>query len=285
MSKPTKSAEKALLKSFQEYTGASSTDAARYLKKYRTLERAVDGYYNEGGGAATPSSTSNDSARDKKLGDIWETYKDPSNPKLITIEGTMEYCQALDIDPESDSVLFCLAADLGSKTTGEWEKGPFVEGWKAMPGNIDSLEKMKAHLPTLRKRLNTDPVYFKKVYMHVFDLIKAPGARVVTLDTAIDMWNLFLPPALAAKPSALSHVSPDTPTAPSTEPPTFSQKSLDMWLDFQRERGKAVSKDTWSLLIDFMRTIDADLKAYDEEAAWPSTIDDFVEYVRERQKT
>lgn len=33
-----------------------------------------------------------------------------------------------------DPVLFCLAADLGSKSTGEWEKAPFVSGWSAMPG-------------------------------------------------------------------------------------------------------------------------------------------------------
>ena len=33
-----------------------------------------------------------------------------------------------------DSVLFCLATDLGSKATGEWEKEPFVQGWAAMPG-------------------------------------------------------------------------------------------------------------------------------------------------------
>ena len=29
---------------------------------------------------------------------------DPSNPKLITIEGTMELCQELEIDPESVSI-------------------------------------------------------------------------------------------------------------------------------------------------------------------------------------
>jgi DCN1-like protein 1/2 len=70
---------------------------------------------------------------------------------LITIEGTMEWCTELGIDPSSvcslrvrepstladetqDSVLFCLATDLGSKATGEWEKEPFVQGWAAMPG-------------------------------------------------------------------------------------------------------------------------------------------------------
>lgn len=62
----------------------------------------------------------------------------------------MELCQELDIEPESvslitlrltasahasqDPVLFCLAADLGSKATGEFEKQPFVQGWLKMPG-------------------------------------------------------------------------------------------------------------------------------------------------------
>ena len=33
---------------------------------------------------------------------------DPSNPKLITIEGTMELCQELEIDPESVSIVHLL---------------------------------------------------------------------------------------------------------------------------------------------------------------------------------
>jgi hypothetical protein len=49
--------------------------------------------------------------------------------------------------------------------------------------SIDSLEGMKNALPGLRRQLNTDPVYFKKVYMHTFDLAKAPGARTLTFDT------------------------------------------------------------------------------------------------------
>lgn len=49
--------------------------------------------------------------------------------------------------------------------------------------SIDSVAKMKAALPHLRKKLNTDAAYFKKVYMHTFDLSKAEGARVLALDT------------------------------------------------------------------------------------------------------
>ncbi len=57
-------------------------------------------------------------------------------------------------------------------------------GSKSTDGDsIDSIEGMKARLPALRQNLKTDPVYFKKVYMHTFDLIKQPAARVLQLDT------------------------------------------------------------------------------------------------------
>lgn len=141
---------------------------------------------------------------------------------------------------------------------------------------------MKSRLPTLRTQLNTDPAYFKKVYLHTFDLIKTPGSRVLQLDTgacpafeqrpstnlfaarkglivdhaALDMWTLFILPALQSQPSALAHESSTTPQ--------FTEKHFEQWLDFQRKRGKAVSKDTWTLLVDFIRSIDADFKEYDE---------------------
>lgn len=49
--------------------------------------------------------------------------------------------------------------------------------------SVNSIEGMKNALPGLRRKLNTDPVYFKKVYMHTFDLAKAAGARTLAFDT------------------------------------------------------------------------------------------------------
>lgn len=71
---------------------------------------------------------------------------------------------------------------------------------------------------------------------------------------------------MAASPSALSKLPPGAASDTQTdEPPAFDGDDLEMWLEFQRERGKAVSKDTWSLFIDFLRTIDKEYKEYDEE--------------------
>jgi DCN1-like protein 1/2 len=96
--------------------------------------------------------------------------------------------------------MFCLAYDCGSKVVGEFERAGFISGWAAMPGecvhecpmrcyadvgSIDSIDKMKGALPYLRRKLNSDPVYFKKVYMHTFELSKASGARVIDMDTGM----------------------------------------------------------------------------------------------------
>jgi hypothetical protein len=57
--------------------------------------------------------------------------------------------------------------------------------------SVNSIEGMKNALPGLRRKLNTDPVYFKKVYMHTFDLAKAAGARTLAFDTGKS--HLFSP--------------------------------------------------------------------------------------------
>ena len=83
------------------------------------------------------------------------------------------------------------------------------------------------------------------------------------------MWALYIPPALSAQPSALSYISAGSPpSAPSDDPPRFTMANFDSWIDFQRQKGKAVSKDTWNLFIDFIRTMDGEFKEYDEEGEW-----------------
>nr|XP_019008888.1 defective in Cullin neddylation protein 1 [Kwoniella pini CBS 10737]OCF47669.1 defective in Cullin neddylation protein 1 [Kwoniella pini CBS 10737] len=261
----------------------SEKDATKFVKKYKNLEAALDNYYNDPASINAGTSTSN-KAQEKKLAQIWEEHKDSSDPKLIKIDGTMALCEELGIDPESDSVLFCLATDLGSKVTGEWEKEPFVSGIASYPGNIDSLASLKSYLPTLRKKLNTDPAYFKKVYMHVFTLAKGQdfGARTLQLEMAIGLWTMFIPPALSSCPSSLCKITNNS-IQQQQQQPEFTKNEFDLWIEFINKKGKSISKDTWSLLIDFIKSIDKDFKEYDDEGAWPSTIDDFVDFVRTKR--
>lgn len=60
---------------------------------------------------------------------------------------------------------------------------------------------------------------------------------------------------------------------------------LDQWCTFTKEKyGKAISRDTWNLLLEFVRNVHSDLSNYDEDGAWPVLIDDFVHYMKQQQE-
>lgn len=132
---------------------------------------------------------------------------------------------------------------------------------KSVPRRVDSLESMKSQLPALRKKLVSDPEYFKRVYTHTFSLSLQPGARTLELEPAVAYWQAFIPPALVSTPSALASTKPGA----SSGPPEFTKEDLDLWCEFMKSKGRAVSKDTWVLFVDFVRSIDRDFKEHDEE--------------------
>lgn len=58
---------------------------------------------------------------------------------------------------------------------------------------------------------------------------------------------------------------------------------LELWIEFLEKRKQAISKDTYSLLLDFARNIDCDFKNFDEEnGAWPVLLDEFVDFAKPR---
>lgn len=116
---------------------------------------------------------------------------------------------------------------------------------------------MKSEVKKMRISFNTDPKYFKKVYQFTFTYNLTEGARVLPIEVATDYWRLLL----ADK---------------------FSQ--LDSWITFIEDvNQRAVTRDTWDMILEFCNYLDKtpDLSQYDEEGAWPSIIDEFVEYLRD----
>ncbi|KZV93635.1 hypothetical protein EXIGLDRAFT_749045 [Exidia glandulosa HHB12029] len=99
------------------------------------------------------------------------------------------------------------------------------------------------------------------------------NTRAVVSRFKSDLWGLLLPHGIRG--GALA-------------PSTWTVTQLSSWYAFLHDtKVKGVSKDTWSMLLEFLKTVDPQFTAYDEEAhnpapaAWPSIIDDYVAWARE----
>lgn len=99
------------------------------------------------------------------------------------------------------------------------------------------------------------------VCLHLLNILTrefSTNCWISALETAIAYWDLLLAPVYGAK--------------------------VGIWCDFLNELWKrAISRDTWNMFYVFLQDWDKDpeLKLYDEEAAWPSLIDEFVEHVHD----
>ncbi|GAB1526977.1 Scaffold-type E3 ligase [Rhizoctonia solani] len=280
----------------------SKEQALSALKKHNyRLDAAVDAYYQ----ALTDAPPAQVSTQ--KLGALFDKYKDPDSAN-IGINGTIQWCEDLGVDPEDVSLL-AVACELKSPTVGEWTKNGFIDGWKRLgrsretkrsystwrhgddlhsppilrprrrsrlvffsretPSDMcDTIDQMKTTIATLRTKLGNDPDYFSRVYTYTFTFAKAEGARSISIESAIAFWNLLLSVGLSG--SALPKNG-------------WTEEHTEWWFEFLKERGgKGVSKDTWAMLPEFIKVIDGKFENHDLEAAWPSTIDDFVEWAKEK---
>ncbi|UZJ51562.1 hypothetical protein CBS101457_000882 [Exobasidium rhododendri] len=274
-----------LIKQFRGITNATQNDASRILKQngYR-LEASVDAFYNDD--LAIANANKGASSSDKKaeketkdrLGSIFDQYKDEDGDE-ITMDGALRMFQDLDISPE-DVVLLPLSFYLKSPSLGTFQKAQYIEGWKAIAGSekVDSIQYQKKLLPRLREELKKDAAVrdergaesksglFHRVYEFTYTFAREEGQKSLSLDSALAFWDLLMP---------------SSPTY-GDGPDHFSPRQLELWKEFLTEKGngRAISKDTWLLFLDFTKEIDSSFKSHDFDAAWPSQIDEFVEWAK-----
>ena len=255
----TSADQKRLIAQFISTTNSQTNSAQKYLKNYGWhLETAVDEYFSEksrkGGSSAGVVSS-------RAIDKVFQKYKSPDED-IIGLEGTEQYFNDLGVDLE-DTIALAISCVLGSPTIGEFPRQPFIDGWRTL--GCDTLEKMKKKIERLRLDFEENDAFFKKVYQFVFLFIRSEGKRALEQDVAIEYWSMLL-----SKRFAL----------------------LDDWLAFLEKRNeldnqkRPVQKDTWNMLLEFSNYVDTDpqLDKYDDEAAFPSIIDDFVAFYRKKQE-
>jgi len=186
----------------------------------------------------------------KKLDQLYNRYKDPSEPEKIGMEGVIRFLEDLNLDPSSRTVLI-IAWKFKAVQQCEFTREEFVGGMTEL--GCDSLDKLKSKLHHLDMEI-LDPNKFKEFYQFTFNYAKNSSQKGLDLQMAVAYWNIVLIDRF---------------------------KFLKLWNTFlQEHHNRSIPKDTWNLLLDFATTVNDDLGNYDEEGAWPVLIDDFVEYAR-----
>ncbi|WVZ81839.1 hypothetical protein U9M48_029171 [Paspalum notatum var. saurae] len=187
----------------------------------------------------------------RHLEDIFNRYKEPDSD-MIMVEGVSQLCNDLQVDPQ-DIVMLVISWHMKAATMCEFTRQEFIGGLQSI--GVDSIEKFRGKLPSLRAELKDDNK-FREIYNFAFTWAREKGQKSLSLETAIGMWQLL-----------------------------FAERNwplLDHWCQFLQVRhNKAISRDTWAQLLEFVKTIDPQLSNYDDEGAWPYLIDEFVEYLTE----
>jgi len=169
--------------------------------------------------------------------------------------GVGRFCQDLQVDP-SDIVTLVISWHFQAATMCEFSTDEFVEGMEELGCN--SIDSLRHKLPQLRSELTNEKA-FRDIYSYAYGFACEKGQKCLQLDTAVAMWQLL-----------------------------FSEQGWPLvkrWCQFLETNHKlAISKDTWSQLLDFAKIVrtEADLQQFDasSNSAWPYLIDDFVDQLR-----
>eukprot|EP00998_Keelungia_sp_KM082_P007558 NODE_3755_length_855_cov_183.509615_g3732_i0.p1 GENE.NODE_3755_length_855_cov_183.509615_g3732_i0~~NODE_3755_length_855_cov_183.509615_g3732_i0.p1 ORF type:complete len:208 (-),score=51.95 NODE_3755_length_855_cov_183.509615_g3732_i0:160-783(-) len=163
----------------------------------------------------------------------------------------MALAEDLGISVE-DPVLLILAWKISPEKPMSFSRAEWSAAMKKL--NVTDVSKLKALLPSLKKDIGSKAAY-KDFYNFVFDFIREDGSKNVSNENAVGYWQLLLAPRW---------------------------KYTEQWCEFiAGTYKKAIVKDVWKQLLDFSELPSMD--AYDPNGAWPTVIDEFVEYIQAQQ--
>ncbi|XP_018323117.1 DCN1-like protein 3 isoform X2 [Agrilus planipennis] len=189
---------------------------------------------------------------DMKLAQLFDIYKDDQEDCILA-EGIEQLCKDLQLSPDEFKVLI-LAWKLNAEQMCRFTRSEFINGLKKM--RVDTIKGVQVRLPEYAKEVSNDAEQFKDLYRFTFKfgLDSGSGQRILPSDMAISLWKLVFTVR---------------------EPPI-----LQRWLRFLENHPtiRGIPRDTWNMFLNFSETINNDLSTYDDNEAWPSLFDDFVEY-------
>ncbi|XP_035565496.1 DCN1-like protein 5 [Canis lupus dingo] len=144
--------------------------------------------------------------------------------------------------------MLVLAWKLEAESMGFFTKEEWLKGMTSL--QCDCTEKLQNKFDFLHSQLNISS--FKNIYRYAFDFARDEDQRSLDIDTAKSMLALLLGRTW----------------------PLFSV----FYQYLEQSKYRVMNKDQWYNVLEFSRTVHADLSNYDEDGAWPVLLDEFVEW-------
>jgi len=206
------------------------------------------------------SSSGSDTALEAHAQVLFERYCDLVEEDCISVSGLENLCEDLGLQPD-DFLLLLLAWQCNAATMCRLTRSEFVTGCRLLKAT--TTDGILSRLKDLAIDIHRDRNKFRDMYRwaYSFALDASILQRSLPVDIAVAMWKLVF--------SGTNEVP----------------KILPCWLEFLEKRDDihSISRDTWEMFLVFMTKIGDNLDSYDESEAWPSLLDDFVEYENDRQ--
>ncbi|GIL70345.1 hypothetical protein Vretimale_3465 [Volvox reticuliferus] len=235
---------------FRTITGSSEKVATDCLKTTGwAIDAAIDQFYTSGLAAQAGGLDL------RAVEALYKRYKEPDD-ETIAVDGITRFCEELEVDP-TDIAVLVISYYMNAAVMCEYTKDEFTSGLIKL--GVDSIDKLKRRLPDLRAEIRTDNK-FKEVYAFAYNFSREKGQKCVMLDTAVGMWQLLF-------------------SVPEQRWPL-----IDDWCEFlTKHHNRAISKDTWLQLFDFIKSVKPDFSNFDENSAWPYLLDEFVEHMKNKR--
>jgi len=189
-----------------------------------------------------------------------DTLAEPDDDTIATMEGVCKFCELIEIDAMEDIRILVLLwkMEVGEDrpaqiTRDEWKKG-------CMKLNIDTIEKFKQLLPTLDTGFLVASE-FREFYKFCFRFNCEGTYKTIAKDMIMELNPMVLKGRIPEE-----RLGQFKGFLEKTDDTSYNRITLDQWMSF----------------LDFSLE-NPDIDQYDEEnSAWPTLIDDYVDYLKEK---